>query len=154
MPQLPFMADPFNLQRFVIAQAPMIDIVRDELTAGAKRTHWMWYIFPQIAGLGASAMSQTYAISGRAEAQAYINHLILGTHLLDCTNLVLSHRDHTAAQIFGSIDAAKFRSCMTLFAYVCEDKCCDGHVFTQALARFFDGIPDPATLERLHSCKG
>jgi uncharacterized protein (DUF1810 family) len=142
------MADPFNLQRFVTAQAPMFDIVRDELTAGAKRTHWMWYVFPQIAGLGNSDMSRTYAISGRAEAQAYINHLILGTHLLDCTNLVLTHADHTAAQIFGSIDAAKFRSCMTLFAQVSDER-----AFPLAIARFFDNVPDPATLELLHACR-
>jgi uncharacterized protein (DUF1810 family) len=142
------MADPFNLQRFVTAQAPMFDIVRDELTAGAKRTHWMWYVFPQIAGLGTSEMCRTYAISGRAEAQAYINHLILGTHLLDCTNLVLTHQDHTAAQIFGSIDAAKFRSCMTLFAQVSDER-----AFALAIARFFDNVPDPATLELLHTCR-
>ncbi|HUW80321.1 MAG TPA: DUF1810 domain-containing protein [Acidocella sp.] len=139
------MSDPFNLQRFVIAQTPVFDIVRDELAAGAKRTHWMWYIFPQIAGLGFSAMSQTYAISGRAEAQAYLAHFMLGPHLRDCTSLVLSHAGRrSAVQIFGPIDAAKFRSCMTLFSQVSDEP-----VFEQGLEKYFDGNADPETLARL-----
>ncbi len=142
------MADPFNLQRFVTAQAPVIDIVRDELTAGAKRTHWMWYVFPQIAGLGTSAMSQTYAISGRAEAQAYLAHPMLGAHLRDCTVLVLGHEGRSALQIFGQIDAAKFRSCMTLFGTVSGET-----VFQQALDKYFNGAPDEATLAQLNKGK-
>jgi len=138
------MADPFNLQRFVTAQAPVIDIVRDELTAGSKRTHWMWYVFPQIAGLGNSAMSQAYAISGRAEAASYLAHPMLGAHLRDCTALVLGHERRSPEQIFGQIDAAKFRSCMTLFGAVSGEQ-----VFQQALDKFFGGVADAATLALL-----
>jgi uncharacterized protein (DUF1810 family) len=138
------MADPFNLQRFVSAQAPVIDIVRDELTAGLKRTHWMWYIFPQLAGLGQSAMSRTYAISGRDEAQAYLVHLSLGPFLIDCTKLVLGHERRSAVQIFGTVDAGKFRSCMTLFGAVSEEV-----VFKAALAKYYGGVGDAGTLERV-----
>jgi uncharacterized protein (DUF1810 family) len=138
------MADPFNLQRFITAQAPVLDIVRNELEAGAKRTHWMWYIFPQLAGLGLSSMSQTYAISGPEEARAYLAHPMLGTHLIDCTRLVLDQKKRTAVQIFGTIDALKFRSCMTLFAAVSGNP-----LFAQALERYFDGQGDPETLKRL-----
>ena len=138
------MADPFNLQRFVTAQAAVIDIVRDELSAGLKRTHWMWYVFPQLAGLGQSAMSRTYAISGRAEAQAYLAHLSLGPHLVDCTRPVLGHEGRSAVQIFGQVDAAKFRSCMTLFGEVSEEP-----VFKQALTKYFGGVADEATLALL-----
>lgn len=139
------MDDPYRLQRFVTAQAPVFDIVRDELAAGAKRTHWMWYIFPQIAGLGLSQMSQTYAISGADEARAYLAHPLLGTHLIDCTKLVCAHRAKTAVQILGTIDALKFRSSMTLFAAIAEDE----PVFAEALEQFFGGAPDPETLQRL-----
>jgi uncharacterized protein (DUF1810 family) len=138
------MPDPFNLQRFVTAQAPVIDIVRDELSAGLKRTHWMWYVFPQVSGLGQSAMSRTYAISGRAEALAYLAHLSLGPHLVECTKLVLGHEGRSAVQIFGTVDAAKFRSCMTLFGAVSDEA-----VFEAALAKCFGGVGDGATLERL-----
>jgi uncharacterized protein (DUF1810 family) len=138
------MADPFNLQRFVTAQAAVIDIVRDELSAGLKRTHWIWYVFPQLAGLGQSAMSRTYAISGRAEAQAYLAHLSLGPHLVDCTKLVLGHEGRSAVQIFGQVDAAKFCSCMTLFGKVSEEP-----VFKQALKKYFGGVADEATLALL-----
>jgi uncharacterized protein (DUF1810 family) len=138
------MADPFNLQRFMMAQTPVIDIVRDELTAGLKRTHWMWYVFPQIAGLGQSAMSRIYAISGRTEAQAFLAHLSLGPHLVMCTRLVLGHEGRSAVQIFGQVDAGKFCSSMTLFAEASGEP-----VFKQALDKYFAGVADGATLARL-----
>ncbi len=126
------------------AQAPLWPGVRAELAAGAKRTHWMWFIFPQIAGLGHSPMSQTYAISGAAEALAYLAHPLLGPRLREATALALTHAAQPAAQIFGPVDAAKFRSCLTLFAAVSGEP-----VFTQALSRFFGGAADDATLARL-----
>jgi uncharacterized protein (DUF1810 family) len=140
------MADPFNLQRFVTAQAPVLDIVRDELAAGAKRTHWMWYIFPQLAGLGHSVMSQTYALSGLPESRAYFAHPILGTHLIDCTRLVLGQQGRSAVQIFGAVDALKFRSCMSLFAAAAVEP-----IFAQALEKYFGGQPDPATMQLLQT---
>lgn len=138
------MDDPFDLERFVTAQAPVIDVVRDELQAGTKRTHWMWFVFPQIAGLGSSAMSRSYAISGRAEAEVYLAHRLLGPRLRSCTALVLGHEGRSAVQILGQIDAAKFRACMTLFGTVSGEA-----VFQQALDKYFNGAPDEATLARL-----
>ena len=130
-----------GLERFVAAQAPVFSTVRAELAAGAKRTHWMWFIFPQLAGLGTSQMSQTYAISGRDEATAYLAHPLLGPRLLDCTRLVLAVPDKSATEIFGPVDAAKFRSCMTLFAQATE-----APEFATALEKYFAGSADPATL--------
>jgi uncharacterized protein (DUF1810 family) len=118
--------------------------VQAELSAGAKRTHWMWFIFPQLAGLGTSLMSRTYAISGRTEAAAYLAHPQLGPFLLDCTRLVLAVPDKSATEIFGPVDAVKFRSCMTLFANVSE-----APEFSAALQKYFAGNADPATLARL-----
>ncbi|HEY1856993.1 DUF1810 domain-containing protein [Acidocella sp.] len=138
------MADSFDLERFVTAQAPIFAAVHAELAAGAKRTHWMWFIFPQLAGLGTSRMSQTYAISGRDEATAYLAHKLLGPRLLDCTRLVLAVPDKSATDILGPVDAAKFRSCMTLFAQVSA-----APEFAAALQKYFDGSPDPATLAGL-----
>jgi uncharacterized protein (DUF1810 family) len=137
--------DEFDLARFVAAQDPVIDQVRAELAAGDKRSHWMWYVFPQIAGLGMSAMSQRYAISGRAEAGAYLRHKLLGARLRDCTALVNGVSGRTAAQIFGGIDAVKFRSCITLFAAVAPDEA----MFDAALTKYFGGKRDEATLARL-----
>ncbi|HVE23043.1 MAG TPA: DUF1810 domain-containing protein [Acidocella sp.] len=134
----------FDLERFVTAQAPVRATVQAELAAGAKRTHWMWFIFPQLAGLGTSLMSRTYAISGRTEAAAYLAHPQLGPFLLDCTRLVLAVPDKSATEIFGPVDAAKFRSCMTLFANVSE-----APEFSAALQKYFAGNADPATLARL-----
>ncbi len=118
--------------------------VRAELAAGAKRTHWMWFIFPQLAGLGTSQMSRTYALSGGDEAAAYLAHPQLGPVLLDCTRLVLAVPDKSAMEIFGPVDAAKFRSCMTLFASVSEVP-----EFSAALQRYFAGNADPATVALL-----
>ncbi len=134
----------FDLKRFVAAQAVVYDAVLAELTAGRKRSHWMWFVFPQIVGLGFSAMSQRYAIGSRAEAEAYLTHPVLGPRLVECTRLVLASAG-SAHDVFGDPDTAKFRSCMTLFAAVAED----ASVFSQALARFFGGAADTETLLRL-----
>src|ERR1051326_7646632 len=114
-------SDPFNLQRFVKAQDPVFDQVCAELRAGRKRSHWIWFIFPQIRGLGHSAISAAFAISSQQEAEAYLNHAILGTRLRDCTRLVNLAEGRAIDQIFGFPDDMKFRSSMTLFAEVAQD---------------------------------
>ena len=138
------MADPHDLKRFVDAQGPVIDRVREELAQGRKRSHWMWFVFPQIAGLGFSAMAQKYAIASLDEAQAYLRHPILGPRLEDCTRLVVAVDGRSVHDIFGSPDNMKFRSSMTLFAQAAPDG-----VFTEALKKYFDGEADPETLKRL-----
>jgi uncharacterized protein (DUF1810 family) len=137
--------DPYDLQRFVDAQAPVYERVREELRKGRKTSHWMWFVFPQIAGLGASAMAQHYAISSRAEATAYLRHPILGPRLIECTRIVTAIKDRTAHEIFGSPDDMKFRSSMTLFAEAAADEA----VFADALRKYFAGAPDSGTLQRL-----
>lgn len=137
--------DPHDLQRFVDAQAPVFQQVLAELRAGAKRTHWMWFVFPQIAGLGHSAMAQRYAIASRAEAVAYLRHPLLGPRLRDCTALVLAVADRSAQQILGRPDDLKFHSCMTLFAEVTADNA----IFCEALAKYFAGARDQGTLDKL-----
>jgi uncharacterized protein (DUF1810 family) len=132
------------LHRFVEAQASIYAGALEELRAGRKRTHWMWFVFPQVAGLGHSAMAQRYAVASHAEALAYLAHDTLGPRLRECTQAVLDVRGRTAHEIFGSPDDVKFRSCMTLF-----DAIAPGDVFDEALARFYAGQRDPATLERL-----
>ena len=126
------MSDPFDLHRFVRAQDPVIDQVRAELRAGDKRSHWMWFMFPQEAGLGQSEMSQRYAISGAEEAAAYLRHPVLGARLRELTAIVNGVQGRSATQIFGGIDALKFRSCMTLFAAVAPDQ----PLFRQALNKY------------------
>ncbi len=138
------MADPFNLARFVDAQAPVYGRVTDELRAGRKRSHWMWFIFPQVAGLGFSAMAQRYAIASRGEAVAYLAHAILGPRLLACTGLVCAVRDHAIGDILGAPDDMKFKSSMTLFAAVSMQP-----LFGAALERFYAGARDQATLDIL-----
>src|SRR6202046_3699066 len=123
------MADPYDLQRFVDAQAPVIEQVRDELARGHKRSHWMWFVFPQIAGLGFSAMAQKYAIASLDEAQAYLRHPVLGPRLEGCTRLVLAVDGRSAHDIFGSPDDMKFRSSMTLFSQAAPD----GSIFAEDL---------------------
>jgi uncharacterized protein (DUF1810 family) len=136
------MDDPFDLQRFLDAQAPVFDAVRSELRAGRKRTHWMWFVFPQIQGLGMSAMSRRFAISSRDEATAFLRHPILGVRLRECTWLVNRVEGRSAYDIFGDPDCFKFHSSMTLFS--------DGDVlFQDALTKYFDGLPDQATLAKL-----
>jgi uncharacterized protein (DUF1810 family) len=137
--------DPFRLERFVIAQAPLFKRVLSELKEGVKMGHWMWFIFPQIRGLGRSPISIEYAISGIEEAQAYLQHPVLGPRLEECTRLVLFVEGRSALEIFGSPDDVKFRSSMTLFAKAAAN----GDTFERALQKYFDGVPDRLTLDRL-----
>lgn len=138
------MTAPFDLERFVQAQNPVYRDVREELARGRKQSHWMWFVFPQIAGLGFSAMSQRYAIASRAEAMAYLAHPVLGPRLIECTRLVLAIEGRTINAILGTPDDAKFHSAMTLFGAVSDDP-----IFGEALARYFAGERDGATLEIL-----
>ncbi|MFZ0733935.1 MAG: DUF1810 domain-containing protein [Candidatus Sulfotelmatobacter sp.] len=137
--------DPYHLQRFVLAQDRVFDRVLSELKVGTKMSHWMWFIFPQIRGLGRSPVSIEYAISGREEARAYLKHPVLGPRLKECTQLVLLVEHRSIADIFGSPDDMKFRSSMTLFAEVSRDE----DIFARALEKYFGGAPDRLTLERL-----
>jgi len=137
--------DPYDLRRFVEAQDPVFEQVRAELREGRKRSHWMWFVFPQIAGLGRSAMAQKFAISSRKEAEAYLRHPVLGPRLRECARLVNLVEGRTVGEIFGAPDDLKFRSSMTLFAEVAPEE----EVFKEALGKFFGGRSDPATLERL-----
>ncbi|HEX2596439.1 MAG TPA: DUF1810 domain-containing protein [Luteimonas sp.] len=139
------MADPFQLQRFVDAQAPVFETVCAELCAGRKASHWMWFVFPQLRGLGHSAMAQRYGIASLDEARAYLAHPLLGPRLHDCTRRVLQVEGRSVRAIFGTPDDFKFRSCMTLFGFAAPDE----DVFAQALDRYFGGEPDPRTLEQL-----
>lgn len=140
-------ADPFNLQRFLDAQAPVYDRVRAELRSGEKQTHWMWFIFPQIAGLGSSSTARFYAIRSLAETEAFFRHALLGARLRECTDFVLQVSGKTAFEVFGSPDDVKFRSCMTLFDQVRPN---DG-LFDRALVKYFSGERDPRTLQLLSS---
>lgn len=139
------MSDAFDLQRFVSAQAPVYDDVLAELRAGRKRTHWMWFVFPQIAGLGHSPTAKHFALSSLAEARAYLDHPVLGDRLTRCTEAVLACGRTDAHAIFGSPDDLKFRSCLTLFSKVAGPH----PIFAQALQAFFGGEEDRATLDRL-----
>ena len=141
------MSDPFNLQRFLDAQSGIYAQVLRELRNGRKRSHWMWFIFPQVTGLGVSYDSQYYAIRSLLEAQAYLEHLVLGPRLVECSAVVLALEGRTALEIFGSIDALKFRSSLTLFAQVTAS----GSIFVQALEKYYSGVPDSKTLEILSS---
>jgi uncharacterized protein (DUF1810 family) len=134
--------DQFDLQRFVDAQNPVFDRVCAELRAGHKRTHWMWFIFPQLAGLGSSAMAARYAISGKREAQAYLAHKILGSRLRQCTPLVNEVEGRSVSEIFGYPDDLKFHSSMTLFAQVAPQE----QGFNEALRKYFSGQLDRQTL--------
>ncbi|MET3517755.1 uncharacterized protein (DUF1810 family) [Pseudacidovorax sp. 1753] len=139
-------AEAFDLVRFVDAQAPVYAQVQAELAAGRKRTHWMWFVFPQLAGLGRSAMAQRYAIGSRGEAVAYLAHPLLGARLRECSALVLSARGPAIDDILGAPDDLKFQSCMTLFDAVAP---AGETLFAQCLQRFFGGERDAATLSRL-----
>jgi uncharacterized protein (DUF1810 family) len=138
------MGDPHRLQRFVDAQAPVYAQVCAELAAGRKRSHWMWFVFPQLKGLGSSAMAQHYGIGTEAEARAYWDHPLLGPRLRQCTELVLAIEGRSAREIFGPPDDLKFRSCMTLFAHATGEP-----LFSRALARYFGGEGDEATMRLL-----
>jgi uncharacterized protein (DUF1810 family) len=139
---------PYNLQRFLDAQERVFEAVVRELADGSKRTHWMWYVFPQIDGLARSATARKYAISSPAEAQAYLAHEILGPRLKQCTQLVNNLTGRTAEQIFHYPDYLKFRSSMTLFAQCSTDD----DIFGRALEKYFDGKPDTLTLDILAAC--
>jgi uncharacterized protein (DUF1810 family) len=138
-------SDPFALQRFVDAQQPVYAQVTAELSAGAKTSHWMWFIFPQLKALGRSATALHYGLVSRDEALAYWQHALLGPRLAECSTLVLDTRGRSALQIFGSIDAMKLRSCMTLFEAVAPEAA----VFAQVIERFHAGQRDPLTLALL-----
>jgi uncharacterized protein (DUF1810 family) len=137
--------DPYDLQRFLDAQEPVFAEVCAELRAGRKRSHWMWFIFPQLRGLGSSATAEYYAISGLEEAKAYLGHPILGPSLVECCRLVTGVQGLSAQEIFGYPDYLKFRSSMTLFAHAASEN----QPFQAALEKYFDGKPDPLTMERL-----
>lgn len=138
------MTDPFDLDRFVAAQAESYETALGEIRRGAKRSHWMWYIFPQIAGLGRSDMARRYAIRSLEEARAYLAHPILGARLRECVASLQDLIGVTAEAVFGDIDAVKLRSSLTLFAEAGA-----GPLFTAALDRWFGGVKDEATLGRL-----
>jgi uncharacterized protein (DUF1810 family) len=135
----------FHLERFVEAQATVYTQALAELQAGQKRSHWMWFIFPQLRGLGASPTSQRYAISSLSEARAYLEHPLLGGRLRECTGIVNGIAHRTAGEIFGWPDELKFRSCITLFARAAGAE----SIFATALATRFNAAPDQATLQRL-----
>ena len=141
------MDDPYDLQRFVTAQdaGRSYDQAAAELRRGRKTSHWMWFVFPQITGLGQSPVSRLYAISGLAEAKAYLAHPLLGPRLVECAAIVAGLSGRTAEQIFGGIDALKLRSSMTLFRRAAPDE----PVFGQVLDQYFGGKPDPATEQRI-----
>ena len=137
--------DPFDLQRFAQAQAPVFETVLAELGAGRKRSHWMWFVFPQLRGLGLSSMAEHYGIASLDEARAYLAHPVLGPRLRECCALVQRVAGRSANQILGSPDDLKFRSCLTLFARAAPDE----PLFAQALEKYYGGQADPRTLARL-----
>ena len=139
------MSDLFNLVRFIEAQDPVYARVCSELRQGRKVSHWMWFVFPQIEGLGRSGMARKFAISSLEEARAYLDHPVLGPRLRECTRLVCQISETTVQEIFGSPDDMKFRSCMTLFSLADGDD----RIFQEALSKFFSGKPDELTLERI-----
>lgn len=140
------MADVGRFDRFLTAQDEVFDTALEELRAGRKRSHWMWFVFPQIEGLGSSATARRFALSGLAEARAYALHPVLGDRLEQATEAMLDWAGTTSAgDILGPVDAVKFRSSMTLFEAACDD----ATVFADALDQFYDGSRDPLTLEKL-----
>jgi uncharacterized protein (DUF1810 family) len=137
--------DPFNLNRFIEAQETIYSAVIRELRNGRKSTHWMWFIFPQVNGLGYSSTSKYYAIRNKEEAEQYVNHTILGARLIECSQIVLSHTGRSASEIFGSPDDLKLKSSMTLFETVVSGD----SVFAQVLEKYFQGNRDTKTLKLL-----
>jgi uncharacterized protein (DUF1810 family) len=131
-----------SLDRFVQAQADVWDDVVTELRAGRKTSHWMWFVFPQLASLGRSATAKYYGLEDLQEARAYVDHPVLGPRLLECCNVLAAARTSDAVEIFGGVDAMKLRSCLTLFAAAAPEH----PVFSACLAKFFGGQPDPLTL--------
>ena len=139
------MSNAYNLHRFLDAQTPVYDTVLAELRAGRKSSHWIWFIFPQIAGLGHSSMAQQFAIASIEEAKTYLQHPLLGPRLRECTQLVLNVEGRSAEEIFGHPNYLKFRSCMTLFMNAATDN----SLFKAALHKYFDGQPDQLTIQVL-----
>ena len=139
------MHDPHDLARFVEAQQPIYAQALSELEAGAKRSHWMWFVFPQLRGLGHSATAQHYGISGKEEARAYLHHPVLGPRLEECLRALLTWRERSARQLLGVPDDQKLRSCVTLFGAVAAD----GALYNDVLDAFFEGQADPLTLAKL-----
>jgi uncharacterized protein (DUF1810 family) len=145
-------SDPYDLARFVEAQAHCYARVLEELAAGEKTSHWMWFIFPQLRGLGMSSTARRFGLSGLEEARAYLGHPLLGARLRECTQLVLAVQGRSAHEIFGSPDDLKLRSCLTLFAQAAAPSPApETRVFGEALAKYYGGEPDPRTLELLIS---
>jgi uncharacterized protein (DUF1810 family) len=139
------MNDPYNLQRFVDAQNGVYEQVRSELREGRKSGHWMWFVFPQIRGLGRSHLAEVFAISSREEAEAYLSHAILGPRLRECTRLLNEVEGHSIDEIFGYPDHLKFRASMTLFAHAAADN----QIFVEAVKKYCGGEFDRSTLQRL-----
>jgi uncharacterized protein (DUF1810 family) len=134
-----------SIERFVRAQEPSYSTALAELRAGLKTTHWIWYVLPQLRGLGQSHMAQVYGLANRVEAAAYARHPVLGPRLVECVNALLAHAGRSAVDILGDIDAMKFRCCLTLFMQVAPEQPC----FRNALDVFYQGQPDTATLHLL-----
>ena len=145
MRQAAGVSDPHDLQRFLDAQAQTYDQALAELRAGEKRTHWMWFVFPQVAGLGRSGMAQRFAVSGLEEARAYLSHPTLGRRLVECARALTALDTTDPERVFGPVDAQKLRSSMTLFAHAAPDE----PVFREVLDHWFDGNEDDATTSRL-----
>jgi uncharacterized protein (DUF1810 family) len=145
------MKQDFDLARFVEAQSPVYTTVTRELRDGRKQSHWMWFIFPQFAGLGISDTARRYAISSLEEAREFLAHPVLGLRLRECTALVLEIKDKSADDIFGYPDNLKFQSCMTLFAHAARED--TANVFRDALERFYGGKNDPQTVAKLESSR-
>ena len=137
--------DPHDLRRFVDAQDPVLDRVRAELRRGRKASHWMWFVFPQVAGLGSSPTARRFALSGLDEARAYLAHPVLGPRLRECAGLAAAAPGGSAAEVFGHPDDLKLRSSMTLFARAAPDE----PVFGRVLDQYFQGTQDAATISRL-----
>ena len=145
-----FNDDPFGLKRFISAQEGVYERVLSELKSGRKRTHWMWYIFPQIDGLGSSPTAKRYATKSTEEARAYLGHPVLGARLFECTETVLAIKECSADEIFGYPDNMKLKSCMTLFATVSDP----GSVFKHVIDKYFDGQLDDNTIRILKKLGG
>jgi uncharacterized protein (DUF1810 family) len=143
-------ATPFDLERFVDAQGTAYATALDELRAGRKRSHWIWFVFPQLRGLGRSEAAWTYGLSGLDEARAYLAHPLLGARLREAVAAMLAHRDARADAILGEVDAMKFRSCLTLFALAAPGEA----VFAATLSAFFAGAPDASTMALLEASGG
>jgi len=140
--------DQFNLERFLNAQEGSYSVALSELAAGKKKSHWIWWVFPQIKGLGLSSTSETYGLTGLAEARAYLAHSLLNQRLKEAINAMVSHKSSSAASILGELDAFKFRSCLTLFSIADPSE----KLFIDALNQFFNGEQDSRTIELLAAC--